>query len=111
MNANTRTPPSLRRVYIALAWSPKVVELCIVDLSMSELSGFADVFSGGPVAITFPGLPLIWPSTYFILPTHPLHIDQFISYIGSRSGGGPLRGLATGFPIGPSPKSLDSHII
>ena len=69
------------------------------------------VFSGGPVAITFPGLPLIWPSTYFILPTHPLHIDQFISYIGSRSGGGPLRGLATGFPIGPSPKSLDSHII
>ena len=23
------------------------------------------VFSGGPVTITFPGLPLIWPSTYF----------------------------------------------
>ena len=42
MNGNTRTPPSLRQVYIALAWSPKVVELCIVDLSMPELSGFAD---------------------------------------------------------------------
>ena len=30
------------RIYIALPWNPKVVELCIVHLSMSELSGFAD---------------------------------------------------------------------
>ena len=36
------TPPSLGRVYIALPWSPKFVKQCIVDLSMSELSGFAD---------------------------------------------------------------------
>ena len=43
LNANTRTPPSLGRVYIALPWNPKVVELCIVHLSLSELSGFADV--------------------------------------------------------------------
>ena len=42
MNANTMTPPSLGRVYIALPWSPKFVKQCIVDLSMSELSGFAD---------------------------------------------------------------------
>ena len=39
---NARTPPSLGRDYIALPWSPKIVEHCIVDLSMLELSGFAD---------------------------------------------------------------------
>ena len=39
---NIRMPPSLGRDYIALPWSPKIVEHCIVDLSMSELSGFAD---------------------------------------------------------------------
>ena len=43
LNANTRTPPSLLRLYPALPWSPKIGEQCIVDLSMSEISGFADV--------------------------------------------------------------------
>ena len=45
LTTNTMTPPSLRRLYPALPWSPKFVEQCIVDLSMSELSGFADVLS------------------------------------------------------------------
>ena len=39
------TPPSLRQLYPALPWSPKIGDLCIVDLSMSEISGFADVIS------------------------------------------------------------------
>jgi hypothetical protein len=42
---NTTTTPSLGQVYIALPCDPIIVGLCIVHLSMSELSGFADEYA------------------------------------------------------------------
>ena len=48
LNTNTMTLPSLGWVYSALPCSQNFVRLCIVHLSMSELSGFAD---GGRVFI------------------------------------------------------------
>ena len=60
------TPPSLGRVYIALPWSPKFVKQCIVDLSMSELSGFAD--DGLPLPPGPKGYPII--GNLFDVPVH-----------------------------------------
>ena len=45
LNTNSMTPPSLPWLYPALLWSPRFVQHCLVDLSMSELYGFADASS------------------------------------------------------------------
>lgn len=42
LNTNAMMPPSLPWLHPALPQHPKFIELCIVDLSMSEISGFAD---------------------------------------------------------------------
>ena len=45
------------------------------------------VFSGGPIAITFPGLPLIWPSTYFLCQSSALTSAHSLMSYASESLG------------------------
>ena len=54
LTTNTMTPKSFSRLCPALPWSPKFVELCIVNLSMSELSGFADASNNSDRIVSYP---------------------------------------------------------
>ena len=47
LNTNTMMLPSLGQVYSALPWGQNFVGHCIVHLSMSKLSGFADAVTNG----------------------------------------------------------------